>query len=760
MIRQDFTTTRKLHIETLTADLIIAGGGVSGVCCALTAARAGIRVLLIQDRPVLGGNASSEVRLWILGATSHMGNNNRWAREGGAIDEILVENLYRNPEGNPVIFDTVLLDLVHKEPNIRLLLNTAVCEVQMKEPNVIGHLKAFCSQNQTEYHLHAPLYSDATGDGILGFLSGASFRMGAEPAGEFGEAFAPSEAYGELLGHTLYFYTKDTGRAVRYHAPDFALKDITKIPRFRSFNAQDFGCKLWWIEYGGRLDTVFDTETIKWELWKIVYGVWDHIKNSGKFPEAATMTLEWVGMIPGKRESRRFTGDYMLRQQDIVEQRTHPDAVAYGGWSIDLHPADGIYSPASGCNQWHSKGIYQIPYRCLYSKDIANLFLAGRLISSSHVAFGSSRVMATAASVSQASGMAAVLCHRQGLLPRDLRQGANLLELQLELIRSGQYIPGIQVADGEDLVASATLLASSELSLTALPEDGDWTSLEESMAQLLPVQNGLLPVLEFAVTADRETTLELEFRASQRRGNFTPDLPLGAKTLSLREGHQILRIEMPISLPEPQYVFMLLHRNTAVRVRCSRQRITGLLTVYNSVNPAVSNYGKQEATPGIGMDSFEFWCPRRRPGGQNLALRFPAPLSIFGAHHLAGGIGRPTTGPNAWVADPGDPEPTLTLRWKEPRKIGRIQLSFDTDYDHPMESVLMTHPENVVPFCVRNYRIMDENGELVHHTTGNYRSHNRIIPEQPLLTRELTIVLEHPGPHTPAALFAVRCYEK
>ena len=118
-----------------------------------------------------------------------------------------------------------------------------------------------------------------------------------------------------------------------------------------------------WIEYGGRLDTVHETETIKWELWKVIYGVWNYIKNSGKFPEARNMTLEWVGQIPGKRESRRFEGYYMIKQSDIVRQKHFDDAVGFGGWAIDLHPADGVFSEKPGCNQWHSKGIYEIPYR-------------------------------------------------------------------------------------------------------------------------------------------------------------------------------------------------------------------------------------------------------------------------------------------------------------------------------------------------------------------------------------------------------------
>ncbi len=411
---------RSLREDNLTTDLVVVGGGLAGVCCAVTAARQGLRVTLIQDRPVLGGNSSSEVRLWVLGATSHMGNNNRWAREGGVIDEVLVENMWRNVEGNPVVFDSILLELVSLEPRITLLLNTAVYEVEMSDRSTIRLAKAFCSQNQTFYVVEAPLFVDASGDGILGFLSGAEFRMGAEAASEFNEPLAGSEETKELLGHSLYFYTRDTGRPVNYVAPSFALGDITTIPRFRELRVADTGCRLWWLEYGGNLDTVHQTEEIKWELWRVAYGVWNYIKNSGNFPEAENLTLEWMGTIPGKRESRRFIGDTILTQNDIVGQSVHADAVSFGGWAIDLHPADGVFSSQPGCTQWHAKGVYQIPFRSMYSRNVDNLFITGRLISATHIAFGSTRVMATCAHNGQAVGVAAALCKEQGLLPRAL----------------------------------------------------------------------------------------------------------------------------------------------------------------------------------------------------------------------------------------------------------------------------------------------------------------------------------------------------
>ena len=535
---------RELKTEKLATDIAVIGGGLSGVCAAITAARAGSKVVLVQDRPVLGGNASSEVRLWILGATSHMGNNNRWAREGGVIDEMLVENMARNPEGNPLILDALMLEMVVNEPNITLLLNTAVHDLEKSDADTIKTVRAFCPQNSTSYEITAPVFVDASGDGIVGFLAGAAFRIGAEARSEFGEQFAPEKAHGELLGHTIYFYSKDTGRPVKFTPPSFALRDITKIPRWRDIKFNDSGCRFWWLEWGGALDTIHDAEKIKWELWKVVYGVWNHIKNSGQFPDAETLTLEWVGTIPGKRESRRFEGDYMICQQDLVEQRTHADAVSFGGWAIDLHPVDGVFSKQAGCQQWHSKGVFQIPYRTMYSRNITNLFLAGRIISASHIAFGSTRVMATCAHGGQSVGMAAAICAKKKLLPRDLLAAPRMAELQRELIRVGQYIPGIALVDENDLARTATISATSELKLAQLSPSGETLPLDAAWAMMLPVLPGEMPQVEFLVDVAAKTTLRAELRISSKPDNHTPDMTLAGLGLDLKPG---TRIKLPLN---------------------------------------------------------------------------------------------------------------------------------------------------------------------------------------------------------------------
>lgn len=757
MIVDESGSARSLFSENINADLVIVGGGVSGVCCAITAAREGLNVALVQDRPVLGGNASSEVRLWVLGATSHMGNNNRWAREGGVIGELLVENTYRNPQGNPIIFDAILLEKVIEEKNIRLFLNTAVFETTMGENSSIRSVRGFCSQSQTEYRFHAPYFCDASGDGVIAFLSGAAFRMGAESKEEFGEKFAPSKEYGELLGHSLYFYSKDTGRPVKFTAPSFALTDIKTIPRYKTFNLQDQGCKLWWIEYGGRLDTVKDTEQIKWELWKVVYGVWNYIKNSGEFPEAANYTLEWVGTIPGKRESRRFMGDYMLVQQDIVEQRQHEDAVSYGGWSIDLHPADGVFSELPGCNQWHSKGIYTIPYRSLYSKNIANLFLAGRIISASHVAFGSSRVMATSANSAQAVAVAAAIAKNKNILPRQVLD--HITELQQRLLKTGQFIPGVANEDPSDLVRKASLTASSEFQLKELSPSGERYPLADTgFAQMIPVSSGAFPEMYFDLCADEKTDLPVQLAVSSRKGNYTPDKILEEQILSLNEGKNHVTLKWNTEARENEYVYLILRKHPAVSACISDRRLTGVLSLFQAVNKAVSNTGVQTPQEDIGIDAFELWTPKRRPCGQNLAIGFSNPVYVYKADHVKNGFARPYLSPNAWVASPEDATPKIVLKWNETVSIQTIQLSFDTDFDHPMESVLMHHPDDVMPFCVRNYAVYDGTGRLLKKVSGNYQTRNILTFGEPVVTDTLVIECEHPSTLIPAGIFEIRCY--
>ena len=741
-----------LPVIKYDVDYVVAGGGLAGVCSAITAARAGLKVVLIQDRPVLGGNASSEVRLWVLGATCHMGNNNRWAREGGVHEEILVENMYRNREGNSIFFDALLLEKVWAEPNITLLLNTAVYNVEMENRQKVKKLFAFCSQNSTQYEVSGAYFCDCSGDGIVGYLAGASFRMGAEKAEEFGEKFVMPADYGNLLGHSMYFYSKDTGTPVKYVPPAFALKDIpANIPRFKRIARDSSGCRLWWLEWGDHLDRVFDSEKIKEELWKIVYGVWDYIKNSGTFEDVDNLTLEWISSIPGKRESRRFEGDYMLKQQDFIGQSRFKDAIAYGGWAIDLHPAAGAYSSYPGCTQHHSKGVYQIPYRCIYSKDISNLFFGGRLISVTHVAFGSTRVISTGTLCAQAAALATVLCLEKGISPRDVYEKNHIEELQKRLMQTGQYIPHLALENPADLVASAKLSAGETLELSELKEDGDWFDMSVDSAILLPFCAGKVPRFTFTVKAKQEASVEAEFYISSIFGNYTPDKRLAATKQTVPAGVSELKLNFNVSLDKDLYGFIVFKKNDNISLAHTDTRLTGVLSLFS--------YNIQVENEKDGIEGFPFFTPLRRPGGKNFAFQASSPLKSFDVSQLQTGVFRPASGSvNAWVAPLSAEKALVECKWKQSQKISKIVLWFDSDYDHPMESCLMGHPEDIMPFCVARYAIRNDRGEVIFETTDNHHSRNEITLEQPIHTSKLTIELYQKEKNVPISLFGVQAF--
>ncbi len=757
MNSQGFVASRTPKCDTVTGDIIVIGGGLTGVCCALTAARHGAHVVLVQDRPVLGGNASSEVRLWALGATSHMGNNNRWSREGGVINEIMTENVYRNREGNPVIFDTVLLDMVMQEPNIKMLLNTVVYKVAKSDDHRIESVTAYNPINETRYEISGRFFADCSGDGLVSYLAGAAYRMGSEDKEVYGEGFTPDKTtYGELLGHTILFYMKDTGSPVEYVAPTFALKDvekhISKIHNDEYFSIHHHGCKYWWIEYGGRLNTIHDSEDIKQELWKVVYGIWDYIKNSGKFPEMATYTLEWVGTIPGKRESRRMKGLYTLTQQDISEQRKHYDAVSYGGWAIDLHPSNGVYADGRACNQWHSKGVYQIPYRCYLGSNIDNLMFGGRIMSSSHVANGSTRVMCTSASGGQAIGMALALCVEKNRMPADYVAPELIGELQQALIEAGQYIPGVEIHDDKNLINSASIKVSSEYLFSGYRANGNYRRLKFSTAALFPVQ-GAMPTLTLSVEAEEATELRVELRSSEREGSYTPDRTLESVSVPVEAGRHEISVNFKSSFERSSYVFVCFMANEKVSLAETDELVSGTTTVLNQINPAVSNYGRQDAPAEIGFDSFEFWCPLRRPEGKNIAFSLEPAQHIFNPGQLANSFTRPVGATNAWAAAPEDKTPELTLEWDGPRTFDELTLFFDTDYDHAMETVQMGHSESVMPFCVRNCEISDGEGNTIAKVDNNYQAMKMLKLSRPVSTSKLKIRMQHPAANVPATLF-------
>ena len=437
-------------------DVVVVGGGLSGVCAAISAARHGAKTALIHNRPVLGGNASSEIRIDINGA-DEMGNRKN-ARETGIIEEILLENRYKNPNHSFSVLDTIVWEKVRFQSGLDLYLNTHMFDVETNDSK-IASIIACQLTNEKGYRFTAKMFIDGTGDGTLAYLAGANYMIGREGKDIFSENCAPDRSDSVTFGSSIMFKAVDTGHPVKFEKPFWAnsYREEDLIER----SHEEFENGYWWIELGGKDKKIIeDGELIRDELLKVVYGVWDHIKNSGHH-NAQNFTLDWVGFLPGKRESRRIVGDYILKENDLVESRVFDDTVSYGGWPIDRHSVGGLESDEKGGYTFiHLKDIYGIPYRSLYSKNISNLFICGRLISASHVAFASTRVMATCSVIGQAVGTAAAMAVHKGYeQPRELLK--DIKQLQIELTKDDCYIPEFQYDNPADLAKGASIKASS-----------------------------------------------------------------------------------------------------------------------------------------------------------------------------------------------------------------------------------------------------------------------------------------------------------
>jgi len=469
-----------MQTEDLETDLLVAGGGLSGICAALAAARNGIRVVLVQDRSVLGGNSSSEIRMHVVGADSH--NSRPGWREGGIIEELRLEDAVHNPQRSFELWSLMLYDKIIREPLIRLLLDTTVYAAETGG-GLIKRAMARCDKTETLYRIDAEYFADCTGDARLAIESGASTMRGREDQAAFGESLAADQPSPHTQGSSILFTSRDWGRPMPYTPPPWARTISEKDLSFRLGEGASWEYGYWWIELGGKGDTIRDNEQLRFRLLAIVTGVWDHIKNSGKYPDSENWAIDWIGMVPGKRESRRITGKHILTQGDLEKGGDHfDDAVCIGGWSMDDHPSGGFNDTSlRPAIQNSLEEVYNIPLRSLISRNLQNLMMAGRNASCSHVAFSSTRVMATCAVMGQAVGTAAALAVRDGITPAQMvDQPADLQKLIQTLLKQDQTIKNEINRDPGDRARQARITASSS-SHGSQPEniiDGETRDME------------------------------------------------------------------------------------------------------------------------------------------------------------------------------------------------------------------------------------------------------------------------------------------
>lgn len=402
--------------EILRFDYVVIGGGMAGISAAVSAARLGCRVALVHDRPVLGGNNSSEVRVHLGGRIGE----GRYPRVGDLVKEIGPD---RGGNAAPADFyeDDKKLSVVKAEKNIHLLMPYHAVSVE-HDSDMITAVIAQDTYTGRQVRLEAPLFADCTGDGTIGYKAGAAFMTGREDKEYFGESIAPEMADTSVMGASVQWYSDSVKNNKKIVFPEFSYGlDINDSNCENVFRSE------WTWETGMDFDQVRDSERIRDYGLLVVYSNWSWLKNhSAHKKDFANKYLSWVEYVAGKRESRRLVGDYILHEDDILKNVRHEDASFTTTWSIDLHQVDKKNSshfpnePFKSVTKHINIYPYSVPYRCLYSKNIHNLFMAGRDISVSHVALGTVRVMRTTAQMGEVTGMAASLCVKYGITPREV----------------------------------------------------------------------------------------------------------------------------------------------------------------------------------------------------------------------------------------------------------------------------------------------------------------------------------------------------
>lgn len=507
----------------LETEFCVIGGGLAGLAAAVTAARKGVKTVLVHDRPMLGGNASSEIRMWVCGSREFL--------ETGFVEELRLENFAVNPHANYSVWDMVLYGKAVSEPNLTLLLNTSCLDAKMENDRIVS-IDAWQLTTYTRFEIRADYFADCSGDSILAEPTGAEYRVGHEERAEFNESIAPEKADRKTMGMSCLMQVREMTEPQKFTPPEWANKYLSDDDLPCRAHELDVWQNFWWLELGGEDDSIHDTEKIREELLKVALGVWDHIKNHGDH-KADNWTLDWIGFLPGKRESRRYVGDHLLNQHDVESGGRFDDVVAYGGWTMDDHHPGGfryrgeptIFHPAP-CD-------FGIPYRSLYSRNISNLWFAGRNISVTHVALSSTRVMATCACMGEAVGTAASFAVKHRISPRQVGE-LYIHELQQELLWNDCYLPQFKM-DEPPLSQRASLSTScgnGELlrASTIRGEAGCWQGNKEDWAEYRFA--GAETVQEINIVFDSDLAERIK---SVKRLNMRANIPLEREMLEVPE---------------------------------------------------------------------------------------------------------------------------------------------------------------------------------------------------------------------------------
>ncbi len=704
---------------------VVIGGGFAGMCAAITAARSGIITALVQDRPVLGGNAGKEIRVTPVGADNC---NFLYSRETGLIEEIMLKNLHDNPDFSYEGFDIVLKDFVKAESNLTCFLHTSVMEIEISTSGeLLKSVKGYTSGSETWHTFHAPFFADCTGDATVGALAGAPFRIGIEARSEFNEPMCEEAPQDYCMGGSVQFHTTDTGSPKPFKKPEWIKLDLEEEdfgptrPVNKDFFRNNGG--YWWIEVGGGFDTVHETEKIREGASEIVYATWDYLKNKSPLKEKLiNYELDWVAPIAGKRESRRLEGDYILSMGDIESQRHFPDSIAFGGWGFDHHPPGGFFDKENGSYHVYHAGPYNIPLRCLYSKQVTNLFMAGRNISASHYALSSTRVMFTTAQLGEAIGTTAFHCVKEKMIPRRLFEENLLFKIQNDLIRNDHHIHNWPVTLPDDIAPHAKITASSVLLSPDVIESCGIQTLQEDKMLLFPVVTDSLQGVDLYLDASVETMLEAEFFQGPATNSTFPEKLICSVRVNILQGSsQWVRIPLFCKISRPGWHFLVLKSNSTLSLHTGKANVgTGnySLRPYDPIRPDPSSkwHTGKAALYGKGEFQHDAFCFQLHP-----------PQSVYMPENVINSFARPTNIPNLWssgTTDFSDPE-WIDLEWDTAMVPREIDLLFDSMLDFHFVQKWGGYPGNVLPSIVKHYRLwaLDRQGnkKLIDEVRDNFQ---------------------------------------
>ena len=720
-------------------DFVVVGAGLAGICAAVTAARKGVKTALVQDRPVLGGNASTEIRVPPVGATQC---NFAYSRETGIIEELFLNNLYRNPTWSPEGWNLELENLVRNEPNLDLFLNCAVNSVDTggaeSHPSTtsnlrIASIKAYCSMAETWYIFSASCFADCSGDGVVGAEAGALYRYGVEARSEFDEPMCPDEPAKETMGMSLQLRARDAGRPIPFLKPQWVGLELSEddFGPYRPVSQQFFPDTggFWWLEWGGELDTVHDTLKIKDEVQRITLAVWDYLKNRSPIAEKLiNYELDWMGAVPGKRESRRFEGDHILTMGDIDRQVHFDDAMAYGGWGFDHHPPGGFHDKENPSTHQYLRGPHNVPLRSLYSRNVSNLFFAGRNISATHYALSSTRVMLTCAQLGEAVGMAAAHAVALGCGTNQLSQNKYFKVVQHDLIKADHHIHQLSTSLPQDIAPSAAVSASSVFNGFDHVESWGKEPLSEPRMQLISIITDRVDSIQVRVDANESTQLKYSFNQGPANSSTYPDKELASGTIEINPGiDQWITLPIFCSIAQPGWHFLIVDANPFIRLHVIESPPGQLRYYPRPEDPIRPNpfskwtlrslaIGQKKAADADGAEvmvpSWNEHAQKFRNMSSFLGFSFSCRIypaqSIYEPSMVVNANSRPTNIPNLWVSAKSlfkRPE-WVELKWDNPRDITGVQILFDSSLQFHFGQSWQGYQTNAIPSIVKKYEIV------------------------------------------------------